>query len=187
MVVCPDDSIRVVYQGEISPAKYIRAPIPLPATQLSGKVEITATLVYATEVDPHHPGNYTRAGLEPSFRPHSDKRKDASQHHADTKPFFGKGRKGLTENLLRQDAWKWENSMHASVNFQGKSLKNPAFDIHYNSRLEGHGHNPSQKLHYALVIGVRAAKVTDLYDQVVRRYATQLEPLRPVVEIPIRV
>lgn len=187
MVVCPDDTIRVVYQGDISPAKYIRAPIPLPMKQLDGKVEITATLVYATEVDPHHPGNYTRAGLEASFRPHSEKRTLASQSHADTKPFFGKGHKGLTEDKLRRDAWKWENSVQASVTFQGKSLRSPAFDIHYNSRMEGHGHNPGQKLRYAMIISVRAPRVADLYDQVVRRYATQLEPLRPVVDIPVRV
>jgi Subtilase family len=187
LVVCGDDTIRVVYQGDISPAKYIRAPIPLPLATLAGKVLVTATLCYVTNVDPHHPGNYTRAGLEVAFRPNDEKRKTDEQIHADTKSFFGKGQKGLTEEELRRDAWKWENCLHASVSFLGQSLKNPAFDIHYNSRLEGHGHNPSQKLRYALVISVRAPRVIDLYDQVVRRFATQLEPLRPVIDIPIRV
>lgn len=187
LVVCADDTIRVVYQGDISPAKYIRAPIPLPLAALAGKVRVTATLCYVTNVDPHHPGNYTRAGLDVAFRPHDGKRKTEEQLHADTKGFFGKGQKGLTEEELRRDAWKWENCLHASVGFLGESLSNPAFDIHYNSRLEGHGHNPSQKLRYALVISVKAPRVVDLYDLVVRRFATQLEPLRPVIDIPIRV
>ncbi len=66
--LCDDDTVRVVYQGKIAPTRYIRAPIPLPSEVILGKVTITATLCYPTGVDPHHPGNYTQAGLEPTFR-----------------------------------------------------------------------------------------------------------------------
>jgi hypothetical protein len=187
IVLCDEDCVRVVYQGEISPAKYIRAPIPVPANEMPGKVEITATLCYSTSVDPHHPGNYTRAGLEPTFRPHSDKRKDPKQLHANTKSFFGTKAAGVTEDLLRRDAMKWENCQHASLTMQGKSLKNPVFDIHYNARMEGHNDATTDALKYALVVTVRAKRIADLYDQIVRRYRTQLEQIRPVVEIPIRV
>jgi hypothetical protein len=186
IVLCDDDCVRVVYQGEISPAKYVRAPIPMPAGDIEGKVTITATLCYNTAVDPHHPGNYTRAGLEATFRPHADKRKKADQQHADSTSFFGKSRRGQNEEELRRDAWKWENCQHAAVNFLGRSLKNPVFDIHYNARLEGHGHAPDQKLRYALIITVKARRVPDLYDRVVRRYRTQLEPMQPVIDIPVR-
>jgi Subtilase family len=187
LVVCGDDTIRVVYQGTISPAKYVRAPIPLPLTPLLGKVAITATLCYTTPVDPHHPGNYTQAGLDVIFRPHDSKRKKADQLHADTSAFFSKGQKGLTEEELRRDAWKWENSLHATANFYGSSLQNPAFDIHYNSRMESYAHNPSSKLRYAMVITVQAPRIADLYDQVVRRYPTQLVQMRPIIDIPVRV
>jgi hypothetical protein len=40
---------------------------------------------------------------------------------------------------------------------------------------------------YALVVSVHAKQLGDLYDRVVRKYAKQLEALRPVVEIPIAV
>jgi hypothetical protein len=185
LVLCDDDTVRVVYQGTISPAKYIRAPIPTPSA-FTGRVTITATLCYTTDVDPHHPGNYTRAGLDAIFRPNASRYTKVEQSQPDSKPFFGKAQKGLTEEELRRDAWKWENTLHARVGFLGTSLDNPAFDIHYNSRLEGHNHNPAHQLRYAMVITVRASSQTDLYDQVVRRYATQLEPLRPVIDIPIR-
>jgi hypothetical protein len=138
-------------------------------------------------VDPHHPGNYTRAGLEATFRPDNQRFSRRDQSQPDPKQFFGKARKGLTEEELRRDAWKWENTLHASVGFLGSSLKNPAFDIHYNSRLEGHNHNPGQQLNYAMVITLRAKGEPDLYDRVRRRYASQLEALQPVVEIPLRV
>ena len=187
IAMCDDDTIRVVYQGEVSPARYIRAPIPVPLGAIPGMVSITATLCYATEVDPHHPGNYTRAGLEAAFRPHDQKRKKATQVHADTRSFFGKAQKGLMEEELRRDAWKWENCLHGALRFQGRSLRNPAFDIHYNARLEGRDFAPDKTLSYALVVSVQAKNVSDLYDKIIRRYATLIEPLRPVVEIPITV
>lgn len=185
LVLCDDNTVRIVYQGTISPAKYIRTPIPLPGP-ISGRVSITATLCYTTRVDPHHPGNYTRAGLEATFRPNASRFSRLDQTQPDSKPFFGRGQRGLTEEELRRDAWKWENTLHAQVGFQGASLDNPAFDIHYNSRLEGHNHNPGEELSYALVISVKAAREPDLYARVLRRFATQLEPLRPTIDIPIR-
>ncbi len=187
IVLCDDDSVRVVYQGEIAPARYVRAAIPVPSGTIPGRVRITATLCYPTGVDPHHPGNYTRAGLEPTFRPHDLKRKDPKQAHADSKSFFGRTQSGLIEDELRRDAWKWENCLHTSVSFMGKSLRNPVLDIHYNARQGGRHFAPTDKLPYALVITVHAKHLGDLYDRVVRKYARQLEAFHPVVEIPLTV
>jgi hypothetical protein len=185
IVLSDDDAARVIYQGTIAPARYIRVPIPLPSGNIPGKVTITATLCYPTDVDPHHSGNYTRAGLEPTFRPHDQKRKDPTQVHADSKSFFGKAQKGLLEDELRRDAWKWENCVHARASFLAKSLRNPVFDIHYNARMDSRNFTPEKKLPYALVVTVRAKHLRDLYDKVVRKYANQLDIIRPVVEIPV--
>lgn len=185
IVLCDDDTVRVVYQGNIAPTRYIRAPIPMPSGTIPGKVTITATLCYPTGVDPHHPGNYTRAGLEPTFRPHDQMRKDPKQIHADTKSFFGKAQSGLMEDELRRDAWKWENCLHTRVTFMGRTLRNPVLDIHYNARLGGRNFSPKEELPYALVVSVHAKHLGDLYDKIVRKYARQLEALRPVVEIPV--
>ena len=185
IVLCNDDTVRVVYQGAIAPTRYIRAPIPFPSEIIPGKVAITATLCYPTGVDPHHPGNYTRAGLEPTLRPHDLKRKDLKQAHADSKSFFGRTQSGLIEDELRRDAWKWENCLHTRVSFMGKTLRNPVLDIHYNARLGGRDFAPKEELPYALVISVHAKNLGDLYDKIVRKYARQLEALRPVIEIPV--
>ena len=186
IVMCGDDEIRVVYQGEISPAKYIRADIPIPAIQITGMVELKATIVYKSQTDPHHPGNYTRAGLEVTFRPRSDRFSRDGQIHPDSKSFFGASHSGAGETTLRRDAMKWENCLHSSKRMRGSSLLNPVFDIHYNSRLEGRNFASAPNLPYALIVSVRAKGVADLYNQVVRQYATQLEPLRPVLDIPLR-
>ena len=184
--LCGDDEVRVVYQGEISPTKYIRAPIPFPDERVSGMIFMKATICYNTLVDPHHPGNYTRAGLDIAFRPHDEKFSRSAQVHPDTKSFFGRADAGATESELRRDAWKWENCLHANKRFRADSLSNPAFDIHYNARLEGRDHKPPSALSYALVVTVKAKAVVNLYDQVVRKYAARLTPLRPVVDVPVR-
>lgn len=187
ILLCDDDTVRVIYQGNIAPARYIRAQIPVPLGAIPGKVRITATLCYPTGVDPHHPGNYTRAGLEPTFRPHDKKRKDPKQVHADSKSFFGKAQRGLMEDELRRDAWKWENCLHASVSFLGQTLQNPVLDIHYNARMGGRNFTPDTELPYALVVSVQAKQIGDLYERIVRKYALQLETLRPVIDIPVAV
>lgn len=66
-VVCPDGVARVVYQGELTPAQYLRTPIPLPTGPLQGMVSIAATFCFACETDPQDPSNYTRGGLDITF------------------------------------------------------------------------------------------------------------------------
>ena len=149
-------------------------------------VSLKATICYKSHTDPHHPGNYTRAGLEVTFRPHDERFTREGQLCPDSKSFFGSFPTGAAEDELRRDAWKWENCLHASRRMQGRSLHNPVFDIHYNSRLEGRNFAPDRKLPYALVVSVQAKGVADLYDQIVRRYAARLEPLRPILEVPVR-
>lgn len=193
IVTCDDRMMRVVFQGKITASKFMRAPIPLPNGVLNGMIKIKATLCYATSVDPHHPGNYTRSGLEVTFRPNKNiKRKvedwENEPLHAKSKSFFGKVKKAFqTEEELRRDALKWENCLHAEHRFKGTSLHEPVFDIHYNARSEGHNDTSNQELQYALIITVEAPKIFDFYDQVVRRYATQLEQLQPIIDIPLKV
>lgn len=193
IVICDDHTMRVVFQGRITASKFVRAPIPLPSGELKGMVKIKATLCYATSVDPHHPGNYTRSGLEMTFRPakHTKRKTNEGEMeplHATSKSFFGKSQKAFqTEDELRKDAWKWENCLHAENRYRGKTLSEPVFDIHYNARSEGRNDTRTQEMQYALVITVEAPHIKDLYDQVVRKYATQLEQLLPVIEIPIKV
>jgi hypothetical protein len=186
IVTCDDDTVRVVFEGTITASRYIRAPIPVPNEPLEGMVNIKATLLYATEVDPHHPGNYTRAGLEPIFRPNKGKVREKATH-AVSKSFFGKNRPSVTEDELRRDAWKWENCLHGENSYRGRTLEEPAFDIHYNARFEGHDNSKKQELKYALIISVKARRVSDLYSRIVRRYRGTLEALLPVIEIPVRI
>ncbi len=53
-------------------------------------------------------------------------------------------------------------------------------------QLESFALPTAEEIRYAMVITADAPKMPDLYDRVLRTYATQLEALSPVVDIPIR-
>jgi len=186
LVLCPDGSVRVVYQDEITAARYRRIHVPLPQGGLTGKVEITATFCFATPVDPEHPGNYTKSGLSVVFRPNRSKFAKDDAVHPKSESFFQPKNLYPTEQQLRGDAHKWETCLHASKRKLAKSLDGPVFDIHYNARADGRDDVRAERIHYALVITIDAPKVKDLYDRVVRTYRAQLQPLTPVLEIPVR-
>jgi len=188
LVLCPDGVAHILYQGELEPGRYLRARIPLPSTGLSGMVSISATFCYATETDPQDPLNYTRAGLEVSFRPNKDKFTETEfgpSKNAATKSFFS-AKAYATEEELRRDAHKWEPCLKASKNFRANSLSDPVFDIHYNARRGGASDRTAKSIPYALVVTVAAKHMADLYNKIALRYRTQLEELRPVIQIPVR-
>ena len=184
IVICPDGLARIVYQGELTAAQYLRTLIPLPSGTLAGMVTITATFCFASKTDPQDPSNYTRGGLDVTFRPHADKT-DEGKVHPTSQSFFRRTDYDK-EAELRYNAHKWETTLHRRRRFRASSLKEPFFDVHYQTRQAGKAVRGSEKIRFALIITVEAPKVRDLYDRVVQRYRTQLEPLRPIIEIPIR-
>ncbi len=186
-LLCGDDEVRVLYQGTLRPGGYLRAPIPVPTQQMKGKVAITATFCFATETDPQDPFLYTRSGLEVTFRPDSRKKNRPDSMHPKTDSFFNAKNLYPKEQELRKEAHKWETTLHAAQRKLGSSLHEPVFDIHYNAREGGAISRTTERIPYALVITLSAPKVTDLYNQIVRRYRGTLETLQPVLQVPIRV
>lgn len=185
IAVCGDGEARILYQGELTAKKYLRARVPIPADlPNSGKIHISATVAYSTEVDPADPGNYTRSGLDITFRPHRAKFSSAESTLPKSDSFF-KQHERQPERELRHDAHKWDTVMHASKSKLISSLDNPVFDIHFVARSAGKDLVTQPKIRYAMVITVSSTKVTDMYDRVLQTYATQLQALQPVVTIPI--
>lgn len=185
VITCPQGIARVVYQGELKPGKYLRAPLPLPAGGLKGNIRLKATFCYASPTDPQDAAAYTRAGLETVFRPNEDRVKDGKAN-ADTKGFFDM-KNFATEEERRSDMGKWETVLHGAKNMRGSSLKNPVFDIHYNAREAGGRAMNAEKIRYALIITVEAPKHADLYNEILRAYAKTLIPIQPQVSLPIRI
>ncbi len=182
LITCEDASIRVVYQGSIAPAQYLQIPIPVPESAMDGNVFISATFCLASATDPEDPSNYTRAGFDIVFRP--DRTRLGNGGIPKSAPFF-KSSEYQDETDCRKNAHKWETTLHNSVSKRGESLCNPAFEIHYNARGNGAPTQEKSEIKYSLIITVKAAKIPDIYDQVLRRYRTTLQPLQPVIQIPV--
>ena len=189
LITCGPGTVHVLYQGMLEPGKYVRARIPVPHGPMPGKIAIKATFCYATETDPQDITNYTRAGLGITFRP---KRTKQSNRHGKisqnpvSMPFFQLKELYNTERSLRHDSHQWETSVKRSRRFLGTTLEDPIFDIHYNARKGGQSYLNAKPIPYALVVTVQAKNMRDLYDRVTQRYRTQLEALKPVIQVPIR-
>jgi hypothetical protein len=184
LITCNDGEARIIYQGELRPGKFLRAPIPLPAFQLQGKVRLRATFCYASPVDPQDAGAYTKAGLGITFRPSSAKRK-AEAVYANSSSFF-QAAEFRTEAELRADLGKWETVLHAENNYYGSSLLEPVFDVHYNARdAGGLASSGAPSIRYALVVTVHAPKHAQLHQDILSAHAV-LQALEPQISLPLR-
>lgn len=143
-----------------------------------------ATFSFASTTDPQDSASYTRAGLGVTFRPNGDKIKEGKAN-AKTKSFFEK-KKFATEDELRSDAGKWETVLHDSKNMYGSSLKDAAFDIHYNAREKGGTADKAEKIRYALIVTVHAPKHPDLFTDILEAYSALIE-IQPQVTLPVRI
>jgi hypothetical protein len=190
LITCEDYEALVIYQGELKPNEYLRVKIPIPVNSTEGDVELEATLLLSTEVDPAHASAYTRRGVEVFFRPHIERfgkpYKGKPPVHPKTSRFLcAKNLYGASESNLREEGFKWEPCRRSKITMRSSSLKSPCFDIHNHHRAHGVASAAVTDTKYALVVTVRAPKVKDFYDKVVRAYANILIPLQPQVQIKV--
>lgn len=191
LITCEDHEALIVYQGVLPVEYHLRAPIPLPKLPLEGMVEIAATFLIPTGVDPEHAGAYTRSGVRVSFRPDSRnfrRYEDGSRSkHPITESFFSvHNMYAAAEYELQERGQKWEPCIRASRKKRAAGLHEPCFDIDYQHRDGPQKAREPQAVNYALIISVRAPRVPDLYNQIVRDYAKILVPIRPRIRIPVR-
>lgn len=190
LLTTDDDEAIVIFQGELPVGQHMRVPVPLPDAPLKGMVRLSATLLISPEVDPQHPGAYTRSGLEVSFRPNEKKfrvGKGKPSKHAITKPFFTqKNMFGAAEYDLRDDGHKWEPCLKHARPYRAAGFDRPVFDIYYHHRESGSKASDPKPIKYALIIGIAAPKIKDFYARVVRRYRNILVQLLPRLQLQIR-
>ena len=185
IITCGPGVARVVYQGQLKPGKFLRAPLPLPPDGLKGKINLAATFCFASPTDPQDAASYTRAGLGITFRPKSTKQKAGAQN---PKPMtFFSCKKFATEQEQRSDQGKWETVLHNSQNMRASSLEGPAFDIHYNAREGGASTRNADVIPYALILTVTAPKCPDIYNDILRAYSHALINIQPKINISVRV
>ncbi len=185
LITSDDSTVHVVYQNELTPGEWMRAPIPVPQGVLPGRLYMSATFCYKTETDPEHPINYTRAGLQLRFRPHEDRRDNEEDKRAKTKSLTSVRRiTGQTEHEWRKKSFEWEPTIQVRYAANGTDIKAPAFEIHYNARRGGDNDKSAGRIPFALVVTIRSKKVKDLYNRVKSQYQ-MLEAIVPV-HLPVK-
>ena len=187
LTVCPPGCARIVYAGKLPPGAVLRAPILVPK-DLAGNVRIRATLCYSCRTDPNTPGNYTRAGLDITFRPDTTKfhvNDDGKQSANPMSDTFFKQHDHIPEEERRLIAQKWNTVMHHERVKRTNSLNAPCFDIHYVAREPGFSATPSgaPDIHYALIISLIQERTRDLYERVVKAFPNEISALQPVSQI----
>ena len=185
----PDDEVVVMYQGVIAKGQAIRAAIPLPqGLPVSKSATVAATFSYRAPIDPAHPVNYTRAGLEVLFQPDGES----------SEGFFSATRFDA-EQELRTDALKWETCRHRQRKVGIEKMTNPSFLIRYQGREEGGGDSDAVKdatgnllpasqqpsaLPFALVIRIKVPEESTLSQMVLGQFEVLSEvPLRAKIQI----
>lgn len=184
------DEVVIMYQGLIAKGQPLRAAIPLPSGLTTDqKVQIGATFAYRAPIDPAHPVNYTRAGLEVRYQPDG----------INSKPFFSKTEYD-TEQTLRGDALKWETCRHRQKSTGLEKLTDPSFVIRYQGREEGSGdpdalkdpitgqllpaHQQPSALPFALVVRIKVPGVVDLAEHVLQQFQVLTEvPLKAEIQV----
>lgn len=188
IITSPDGVARIVYQGELTPSKYVRAEIPLPDYVLKGKVTVKATLCYTCDTDPQDSGAYSKAGLEITFRPHKGKTKknEKGDDIVKTNSFFSE-LDYETEADRRKHSQKWETTLHASKTMYGRSLERPIFEIHHIARDAAGEPRKPRRVRYALIISIESKHHVDLYNDILQNYSEILSPIEPRIDIPVQV
>ena len=89
------------------------------------------------------------------------------------------------EEFETRGGLKWEPVVKRSKTFLDHTLSNPVFDIYNHSRQPGSSRGTDDSLPYALVISIRASKVPNLYDHIVRANAGVLVPIAPQLRLQV--
>ena len=179
VLACDDNEVRVIYQGVLSAGENLRAFIPFPTLPARGRITLRATLSFASQTDPEHAVNYTRAGLTVTFRPKG--------HSKKTMAFFSAGKMYTPEFKARMNEQKWETTLKREQTFNVGTLNDPLFDITYGAREEGQSvvNKDMEPLPYAMVITLSVEDTPGVYNNIRQRYQT-LQPLRLRQEIGIQ-
>lgn len=208
VLMLEDQTVTVVFQGDILPARMARLPIPwLSTVEIPGKVYIHWTVAALAPVDPMHPGDYTSCCLEETFYPHAKKYKYRPPKgvsgkekvlHIDESasevakllkkkwkqagwPESDSGNTYLDENERRLDC-KWESVVRRSKPKYAKSIDSPFMTLHAIGRNGAH-----ERFDYVVIVTLRAPKFDgDLYTEIRQEYPA-LAPIRLRTEAETRI
>lgn len=209
VVLCEDQAVTVVFQGDIVPTRIVKLPIPWPSDlAVPGKVQVRWTVAALTPVDSRHPGDYTCVCVEDTFYPDdkrytftlkqnprdkkktlhvvSDKTEIAALIKAGWKkasfPNTTSGNVYRDENDRRKLDCKWDSIVRREIRMQASGIDSPFLTLHAMGR-----NDVRDRFDYVVVVTIRAESFKgDLYTEIRNRFPA-LAPIRLRTEAEIRV
>lgn len=200
---CTAKRVSVLYQGTISPRESWKLPFLLPPDfDPGGRVRFEWTIVYTPEIEQGSPDEYTLAGVELAFRPHSDvftfsppfgsmdrgKSLNIQNDAAECRALLKAGWKqsvlpasdnppNRSEQLLRSQDRKWETVVLGEKGKLPDSISEPMLTLGVVGRGSWDRRDPALRARYAAVLTVIADKYKgDLYADVLSVW-DELRPL----------
>lgn len=176
IIACADDEATVVFQGQLGLQSMRRYPIPCPAAGFDKRVEISATFVVASSIEPEDAVSYTQVGAQILFRPDTTcdpgltEKKKPKLHP--TRAFFGSSDHFQTEQELRDDAHRWEAVKRQTRRFNAGTLACPVFDVQHHSRSHGGAGKRDASVPYALIVTIKEKDNHQLYDDILAAHAS---------------
>lgn len=207
VLLCEDDSVTVVFQGDILPGRMAKLPIPWPRKSIPGKVQIHWTVAALSPIDPMHPGDHTSCCLGETFYPHAQKYKfrppqdgagkEKVLHLADDTneiasllesgwkkagwPETDSGNVYLDEQAQRMDC-KWESIVRRTKSKLARNVDSPMMTLHAIGR-----NGANERFDYVVLVTLRAPKFTgDLYTEIRQKFPA-LAPIRLRTEAETRI
>lgn len=178
IIVSPDGVVKILYQGELNPGKYLNVPLPIPSDGIKGMISIKATCCIACDTDPQDSAMYSKAGITIKWNPQKGK---ISQSFFKQKSF-------ATEAELRSDAGKWETVLHNQLNKRGSSMDEPAFELHYSARENGaDAGSRARPIRYAFLVTIEAPKNQNIFTDILTEYSDILAEIEPQIDLPIQI
>lgn len=185
ILVCPANEVTAIYQGIIARDEVRSFALPHPTKAPKGKYDVKWTLAFTTGTDSAEAGDYTSAGLETTFRPHSrrftlSKGKKSKTLDMETRAdeaadlmsdgynpsrypeSFSAPSQFAPEAVLR-DHGKWEAISRWECTKQSTSLHQPVIDISHVTRENGRLTTGSEEIEFSLVVTISAHQEVDLY------------------------
>lgn len=206
IIVCPEKSYTLIYEGEIDPKTYVQYEIPWSNDIQEGTVSFRWTMAVLTNVDPHSPDDYTTNSIETTFYPNSKKfvfkrggqtkRLDVEDDATEIAQLIADGWEQSefplsesgpvpyeTENDLRAQL-KWDSIDCREKSKKANGVKSPMFHVHTMNRGK---RNSTGKVKFALVLTIEAPKANvDLYSRVITNFPNLL-PLRVDIKTTVPV
>jgi hypothetical protein len=205
---CRQNEIHLLYQDRLDRGEVMAVALPLPSSVVAGNVRIRMSLSFLAPTEPSQPLEYTRATVEPVFRPHADRfrftkeggppkvldiRKNAREAQRLLAEGYALGSQPVTKRLpgsqgpeieLR-DGGKWDTLRTFDFSMRASSLREPRLDLTYLARRGGRLESSAPPLDFALLVTLTASRASNLYQEV-RAAFPVLTPVSTEIRAAVR-